>query len=134
MSQELISKVQGLYAAFGRGDMDAIYEALAEDVSWGVDATAALDVPWYGVMNGKANTKRFFAGLAEGAEFTAFNPKDFVAVGDHVFNHLQYEATVKKTGKKVAQTSLQHWTFKNGKIVRWRGYEDTALVRDAFRG
>jgi hypothetical protein len=28
---------------------------------------------------------------------------------------------------------LQHWTFKNGKVVRWRGYEDTAVVRDAIR-
>jgi ketosteroid isomerase-like protein len=133
MSQELISKVQNMYASFGRGDLDAIFDGLAEDVSWGVDSVASVDVPWYGVLNGKANTKRFFAALAEEADFTVFTPKDFLAVGDHVFNHLHYEAVVKKTGKKVVQTSLQHWTFKNGKVVRWRGYEDTALVRDAIR-
>lgn len=28
---------------------------------------------------------------------------------------------------------MQHWTFRNGKIVRWRGSEDTAATRDAFR-
>src|SRR5262249_59126852 len=77
MSQELISKVQSLYAAFGRGDVDAIFDALSEDVSWGVDSTAAVDVPWYGVLNGKANAKKFFAALGEEAEFSAFTPKDF---------------------------------------------------------
>jgi ketosteroid isomerase-like protein len=133
MSQELISKVQNMYASFGRGDLQAILDGLADDVSWGVDSVATADVPWYGVLNGKDNTKRFFAALAEEADFKAFTPKDFVAVGDHVFNHLQYEAVIKKTGKKVALTSLQHWTFKNGKVVRWRGYEDTATLRDAVR-
>jgi ketosteroid isomerase-like protein len=134
MSQDLISKVQHMYASFGRGDLQAILDGLAEDVSWGVDSSAAGEVPWYGILNGKANAKKFFAALAEGADFTAFAPKDFVSIGDQVFNHLQYEAVVKKTGKKVSQTSLQHWTFKDGKVVRWRGYEDTARVRDALVG
>jgi uncharacterized protein len=133
MSQELIAKVQHMYASFGRGDLQAIFDGLAEDVSWGVDS-AAGEVPWYGVLNGKANTKKFFAALAEGADFTAFTPKDFVSVGDHVFNHLHYEVVVKKTGKRVSLTSLQHWTFKDGKVARWRGYEDTARIRDALRG
>jgi ketosteroid isomerase-like protein len=133
MSNDLIAKVQHLYASFGRGDLPAILEALADDVSWGIDSSAAAEVPWYGVLNGKGNATKFFTALGEHAEFSRFNPKDFVAVGDHVFNHLEYEATIKKTGKKVSQTSLQHWTFKNGRVVRWRGYEDTALVRDAVR-
>jgi ketosteroid isomerase-like protein len=133
MSQELISKVQNLYASLGRGDLQAVLDALADDVSWGVDSVAATDVPWYGIVNGKANVQRFFAALSEEADFAVFTPKDFLAVGDHVFHHLHYEAVIKKTGKKVVQTALQHWMFKNGKVVRWRGYEDTAVVRDAMR-
>jgi len=33
----------------------------------------------------------------------------------------------------VKQLSMQHWTFRDGRLLRWRGYEDTALTRDAFR-
>ena len=40
--------------------------------------------------------------------------------------------TVKATGKRVSNESPQHWTFGNGKLVRWRGYEDTAKTLAAF--
>lgn len=127
-----IETVKGIYAAFGRGDVAHILESVDEGVTWGIESVAA-EVPPYGVRDGRAGVGRFAAAWAESVDFVRFEADDFVAVGDHVFNHLRYEATVKATGKTLKNVSIQHWTLKNGRVVRWRGYEDTAATRDAFR-
>lgn len=128
-----IERVQGIYAAYGRGDMPALLAAVDDDVSWGIESVAAGEVAPFGVVRGKAGVARFFAAWAESADFASFDPHDYLAVGDHVFNHLSYEIVVKATGKRSRNFSLQHWTFRNGLLIRWRGYEDTAATRDAFR-
>jgi ketosteroid isomerase-like protein len=131
MADKNIELVQNLYAAFGRGDLPFILEHLAENVAWGAD-TVATEVPWYGVQHGRANATRFFHALAEHTEFHAFNPHGFVAAGNEVFNFLAYEATMKRSGKRLKMLSLQHWTIENGRVTHWTEYEDTAAVRDAF--
>ena len=128
-----IETVQGIYAAYGRGDMKFILDQLHDDVTWGIESVATGEVPQYGILRGKQNVAKFFGAFAETADFGTFNPHDFVAAGDHVFNQLQYDLTVKATGKPVKQVSLQHWTLEDGKIIRWRGYEDTAAVRESYR-
>jgi ketosteroid isomerase-like protein len=127
-----IAIARGIYEAYGRRDMKAILDALDDNVTWGIDSVAT-EVPAYGILRGKQNVPRFFAAWAELGEFTKFEASDFVAAGDHVMNTLSYELVVKATGKRVSHTSPQQWTFANGKIIRWRGYEDTAATRDALR-
>ena len=127
-----LATARGLYEAFGRHDLPAILAALADDVSWGIDSTAG--VPSYGILDGKANVPKFFAAWAEIGEFTKFEGADFVAAGDHVFNVLNYEFRM-RSGKTVKNTGcMQHWTFRDGKIIRWRGAEDTAATLAAYRG
>src|SRR5258706_6040223 len=128
-----IETAQQIYAAYGRGDMKFILDQMDEDVTWGIESVAEGEVAPYAVRRGKTSVEKFFAAWAATADFHKFDAQDFVATGDHVFNHLQYDLTVKATGKAVENVSLQHWTFKNGKVIRWRGYEDTAATRDGFR-
>jgi len=131
MSENLGEIVKGIYAAFGRGDLLFILEHIASDATWGIDSVAAKEVPWYGILTGKTNIPKFFSALGENADFTIFEPHDFVVAGDQVFNHLRYEATIRQSGRRLVGFSLQHWTFRGGRVVRWRGYEDTAATRGA---
>jgi len=125
---------QGIYAAYGRGDMPYILDHVDDDVSWGIESVAAGEVAAHGIRRGKPGVVAFFEAWAATADFQSFVPHDFVAAGDHVFNQLDYELTVKATGKRVRNTGCaQHWTFRDGRIVRWRGHEDTAATRDGFR-
>lgn len=128
-----IATVRVVYDAFGRQDMAAILAVLDESVSWGIDSVAATEVAPYGIRHGKAGVAQFFAAWGETADFQRFEASEFHAVGDSVHCMLRYEATCKATGKRVVNESPQQWTLANGKIVRWRGYEDTAKTRDAFR-
>ena len=125
---------KGVYEAFNRQDLDYILSNCDEHVSWGIESVGAGEVKPYGIREGRQNVAQFFAAWGETADFHAFSASDFVAVGDHVYCSLSYELTVKATGKRHSmECSAQQWTFKNGKIIRWRGYEDTAATRDAFR-
>ena len=129
-----IATVQAVYAAVGRGDLPFILDRLADDATWGIESEAGSEVPAHGVLHGKANVPRFFAAWGETGDFVRFAPRDFVAAGDHVFNYLDYEFAVRATGKTVKNPGcMQHWTLKEGKIVRWRGAEDTAATRAAYR-
>lgn len=128
-----IATVKIVYDAFGRQDMAAILGVLDDSVSWGIDSVAAGEVAPYGVRHGKAGVGQFFQAWGETADFHRFEASEFHAVGDSVHCMLRYEVTVKATGKRFANESPQHWTVTNGKITRWRGYEDSAKTRDAFR-
>jgi ketosteroid isomerase-like protein len=128
-----IATVRVVYDSFGRQDMAAILAVLDDSVSWGIDSVAAAEVAPYGIRHGKAGVAAFFAAWGETAEFHRFEATDFHAHADAVYCTLTYEATIRATGKRVANASPQHWTVVNGKITRWRGYEDTAKTRDAFR-
>ena len=48
-----LAAVQRLYAAYGRGDLAAVLDELADDVDWAAEA-ASRSVPWYGEFRGKS--------------------------------------------------------------------------------
>ncbi len=69
MSRNL-ETVQNTYAAFGRGAVDVILEALADDVEWEAwadNSAARAGVPWFQPRRGKAGAAEFF-GLSDRAE------------------------------------------------------------------
>ncbi len=79
-----IKAIQTIYAAFGRGDVPAILEMLAEDVKWRLQSgsKAGAAVPWYESLNGRNNVPKFFAALGANADFTKFEPHAFVGDGE----------------------------------------------------
>ena len=54
-----IQTVQDVYAAFGRGDVEAILAVLTDDVDWASEPESSI-APWHGVRRGKAEVPSFF--------------------------------------------------------------------------
>jgi ketosteroid isomerase-like protein len=131
-----IEIVQKVYAAFGRGDVPAILEHIAPDmVGFGVVADATPEVPWHIQITKREDVPKFFQALAAECDFTRFEPHSFATGGDHVYASISFDVTIKKNAKKVSFRNTMHrFTFKNGRIVEWRGTEDTAKTRDAWAG
>jgi uncharacterized protein len=129
-----IKNIQAMYGAFGRGDVQAILESLTEDVKWGIQSrsNAGKSVPWHEQLVGKRNVPKFFTALATNMDFTRFEPQAFVANDEYVYSTVVFEATLKKSGKKLAMTVLHRFAFKNGRVAEWVGTEDTALVDEVF--
>jgi len=85
--------VQDAYAAFTRGDVQALLGCFADDIVWtAVYGTGSL-VPTSGVRRGKAAVAEFFRQVAANVNFSTFEPKQFVAAGDKVVALGHYTAT-----------------------------------------
>lgn len=71
--------------------------------------------------------------LAEVGEFEQWEPREFIAQGDKVVVLAFERVRIKATGRVVDNDFVMVFTLNNGKIVRWRAYEDTAPLIAAIR-
>jgi ketosteroid isomerase-like protein len=128
-----ITKIQELYAAFGRGDVPTLLANVTDDVDWGSDSPAgAKSVPWYGVRKGREGVGEFFTVLGGNVEFPKFEPSQFAAVDDQVYVHIDYEYRFPKNGKGFKSSSVHQFTLRDGKVSKFRAYEDTAGALEAW--
>jgi uncharacterized protein len=73
MSAANIAFIQSLYAAFGRGDINAVIAGVAADVDWTVNGRRK-DYPMLGSWKGQDGVQKFFEGVAEHEEVVEFSP------------------------------------------------------------
>jgi hypothetical protein len=123
--------VQEAYAAFGRGDVQAILDRLDDNVSWTAVYGSGPHVPHSGERRGKAAVGGFFKQVAENVNFSRFEPKEFIATGDKVVALGHY---VGKTpvGKSFDLDFAMVFTLKNGKVVSFQEFTDSAAVNAAY--
>jgi ketosteroid isomerase-like protein len=127
-----VELVQGLYAAFGRGDVAAILNALADDVTWCVQGPAWL--PWFGARRGREQVGQFFQAIGTNLGIQEFTPREFLAQGDRVIV-LGYErGCAVPTGRPYQGEWVHVFTVRNGQVTDFREYCDTAAIADAFQG
>ena len=63
-----------------------------------------------------------------------FTPLVIVGNGDDVLAVIRYRATSRTNGKDASMEIHHHWTFRDGKVVRYRGSEDTLQSLEVYRG
>ena len=127
-----IQTVKDAYAAFGRGDINAILAMGDDNIEWeGVKGTEGV-APHAGLRRGKAAVGEFFRLVGSTLDFQAFEPREFIAQGDTVVAIGFYKATVKATRKQTASDWAMVFNFRNGKIVRFREFTDSAAIVRAY--
>jgi ketosteroid isomerase-like protein len=123
-------RVLAMYAAFGRGDVRVILEGLAPDVTWTVPGP--ISIPIYGTRTGRAQVAEFFKALSENLAFEEFSPREFIAQGERVIV-FGYERAKTLPAGRIYESEWAHvFTFKNGQVLAFREYSDTAQVLQAF--
>lgn len=128
-----VAQVQNIYAAFGRGDIAAILAGCAPDIDW--DSIGPREgFPAFGPRRGPEEVAQFFRDVAANDEFGEFSPREFVASGDKVVALGHYAITMKKTGRKFATDWAHVFTFRDGKVVKFREHTDSAKFVEAYRG
>lgn len=119
-----LSVVQQLYQAFGHGDVAAIVEKLADEVDWQFVGSPGL--PYGGPRHSRQAVAEFFAAVAEADEIHVFEPREFIEAGEHVTVLGWERSTARDTGKTFESEWVHVFTVQHGKIVRWRGFFNTA--------
>jgi uncharacterized protein len=126
-----VAVVQRLYEAVGRNDLDTILDALADDVDWAADA-AGTSVPWYGTFHGKEEVPGFFKELGANIEITEFTPLSYASNDTDVMVPVRWSYTVTATGRTASMVMQHLWRFVDGKVVGFRGAEDSEQSAAAF--
>jgi uncharacterized protein len=133
MSDSNIAIVQQIYAAFGKGDVAAILEHISDDLRHFGVVTEQNQLPWQIQITKKKDVPLFFQALAETSDFTRFEFRDFAVGGDQVYCTVSFDLTFRRNGRKVTQDNAIHrFTFRNGKVIEWRGTEDSAKMNAAY--
>ena len=128
-AEENIQIAQKAYADFGRGDIAAILEVLDENVVW---VAPDIGIAPGGTYHGKAGVTQFFQQVGDTWEFQSFEPTHFVASGDQVVVLGSYAFTARSTGRSASSDWAMAWTMRDGKVVHFQEYVDTAVLRDAL--
>jgi uncharacterized protein len=120
--------VQEIYEAFGRGDIPAVLERLAEDVqweSWSDNSAQHVGVPWYELRKGRDGVAAFFAMVGDW-EIREFSVVAIMDGGDKVSAEIVMDA-VPAGGEPYRDEEMHLWDFnEEGLVTRLRHYADTA--------
>lgn len=118
--------VGAIYRAFGRGDVPAILEHMAENVQWEY-AWSASPIPWLAPGSGREHVARFFGTLAEQLTFNRFEVNHVLSGGGVVVALVSLDVTVRATGKHIVETDEAHiWHFDgSGAVRKFRHAADT---------
>ncbi|MGW2664028.1 nuclear transport factor 2 family protein [Nocardia tengchongensis] len=129
--------VAALYRAFETGDIPAILDRLADDVSWEADWSAntaqVAGVPQLQPRRGPREVSEFFALLAEW-KFQEFTVLDVIGSDGQVVAEIEIDAVL-PGGARIVDQNLHLWSFdESGRVTRLRTYGDTAKLIAAHAG
>lgn len=130
MSEENRDVVRRIYKAFGQGDIATVIAAFDPEIEWWEAENFIYDDknPYVGpnsVLEG------IFMRLGSEWDRFAVAPKEVLDAGDTAIGHGYYSGTYKRTGKQVRAQFAHFFSFRNGKIVKFQQYTDTAQFREA---
>jgi uncharacterized protein len=127
-----VGTVAAIYAAFGRGDVPAILECMADDVEWDV-GIRATDIPYYIPGRGKAHVVSFLQNLAANLEITRLEPIAICDGGDVVAVPINYAGRVIGGGEITDGLECHLWRFDGeGKVASFNHILDIAIQEQAF--
>jgi uncharacterized protein len=127
------SRVEALYGAFARGDLQTVLETLDENVEWVNPGPEGI--PCFGTHRGRdAVARNFFGFIGEQLEMRRFEPKSFLEDGNTVVVLLEQEATARRTGRSFTQSCAHVFTFRDGRVVRFQDFQNTHAVVAALQG
>ena len=134
-----LGTVQGVYEAFGKGDIQAILECMAEDVEWeqwgGENTGQSAGVPWLARRSGIGGVGGFFEAVAANLEIHSFEPSNILEGAYQVAVTIGFDATAKQTGERFQDEELHSGRSTiRGKISGLRHYADTAKQIRAAKG
>jgi ketosteroid isomerase-like protein len=120
-----------LYEAFLGGDLPAIFSLLDPAVEW--ELVGPREVPHFGIYRGMDEVKRFFSIIAEINRVTSFEVLSYTETEYGAYVECRERGHFEGHPKPFEIRSCQLMDIKDGRIVRFRIYQDTAQMVDAWR-
>jgi ketosteroid isomerase-like protein len=124
-----LATVQSIYEAFGKGDIPAILDKVAEDVrweDWADNSAQKAGVPWLKPRQGRNGVVEFFQTLGA-MQVNEFKVLSLMDGGQQIAAEFVLDVNVPDTGGHYRDEEIHLWTFNDqGQVIRLRHYTDTA--------
>jgi ketosteroid isomerase-like protein len=132
MSKENVTLLQGLYEAFGRGDIPTVLAAMDPNIEW--DEPQAPGYPAGGIHRGpQAVANGVFGTIPTYYQEFAAVPQEFIDAGDRVIVLGEFQGKGKASGTSFVAPFVHIATFRDSKWVRFQDYTDTGTIAAAIR-
>jgi ketosteroid isomerase-like protein len=124
-SQSNGQRIRSLYDAFGRGDIPTVLASFDPNIVW-VEADNINYADRSPYRGPQAVADGIFARIGQDWQDFRVNVEQIIDGGDTVATLGRYTATNKSTGKPLNAQFVHVWWLREGKIVRFQQYTDTA--------
>lgn len=125
------SVVKALYAAFDRGDLNAVVSLVSPDIVWTQYGPSHL-LPFAGVFHGPAGVAYFFKLVDENLEDVHAGQREYIVSGNRVIVPGWEDSVVRSTGGHYHVNNVHIFTVVNGRITTFEEYIDNADIAEAF--
>lgn len=132
MSQENVKVVREMYEAFAKGDVPTVLAALDPQVEWW-EAENFIYADKNPYVGPNAVLEGVFMRIVQDWEGFEVAPEDVLDAGDTAIGYGHYSGVYKKNGERVKAQFAHFFTFREGKIVQFQQYTDTAQFMNAVR-
>lgn len=119
-----IKLVQDTYAAFGRGDIDAVVAAMHPDIDW----HEAEHSPWHapGGHHGPSEVlTNVFGRIPHDFDSFEVHPTAFHDDGETVIVEGRYRASAAGVADRLDAQLCHVWTVRDGQLAGFQQYTDT---------
>ena len=130
MSQENVESLRRVYEAMATGDFWAAREVFAPDIAWewssSVSGLTGVST-YHGIEGVEAATRDWF----EAWDWFSQEATDFIEAGDEVVVLTRAHGRPKGSKRQVEQRAAEVWTFRNGKVIHHKSYDDPTEALEA---
>jgi ketosteroid isomerase-like protein len=124
MSQSPEEVVRGMYEAFARADIEAILNALDEQVDW----RAPQNLPHGGHFSGRDDVGRFFQGIGENWERLDVEIEGVLSAGDRVVALVTARGRLRGGSEDTGYAAAHSWTLRDGRPIQFAEMVDAPLT------
>ena len=124
-----IDAIRGAYASFQAGDIPGVLAVFDADIEWIVPGRGGLA----GTYKGSDGVVTFFTELAQRSGGTfALDVIDLMGSADRVVAVVRERAS--RGEQSLDVVNLHYWDMRDGKAIRFVGYEYDQYAEDEFYG
>jgi ketosteroid isomerase-like protein len=119
MSQENVEVVRGVYEAYDRGDVTAVFAAYDPEIEWHVLGLTSAEVGFDPVYVGHDGVRNFWRLWLSAWETTSFEYHEFIDAGEYVVVVQSQRNRGRTSGIELEWNFYaQVWTIQHAKVVR----------------
>ncbi len=127
MAPPIHDKLRKIMGAYLQGDLTPLLEIAADDIVWDSNARKP-QFRFGGVFHGRVGLQEALSLIASEFAMLRYDVQEIVGTGDTIWALSDVILSEHKTGKRTSIRLANRWQFRDGKLVRFTEFFDTAGV------